>query len=209
MKFKLPDSTRNWMSLIGATIALIGLFMIIFLLVVSMVFNQGGSYLGLVIYIILPAFMLVGLILIPIGMIRKRQQRKKLTTSEDKPLPFIDLNDPKHRNATLIFAVGTLLFLFISAIGSYEAFHYTESVEFCGETCHNVMQPQFVAYQNSPHARVKCVECHVGEGVNWYMRSKLSGLRQVYNVTLGEYPKPIPTPIENLRPARETCEKCH
>jgi len=209
MKLKLPDSTRNWMSLIGATIALITLFMIIFLLVVSIVFNQGGSYLGLVIYIILPAFMLVGLILIPIGMIRKRQQRKKLTTSEDKPLPFIDLNDPKHRNATLIFAIGSMLFLFISAIGSYEAFHYTESVEFCGETCHNVMKPQLVAYRNSPHARVKCVECHVGEGVNWYVRSKLSGLRQVYNVTLGEYPKPIPTPIKNLRPARETCEKCH
>jgi len=71
------------------------------------------------------------------------------------------------------------------------------------------MEPEYIAYQNSPHASVKCVECHVGEGVDWYMRSKLSGLRQVYNVITGDFERPIPTPIRNLRPARETCEKCH
>jgi nitrate/TMAO reductase-like tetraheme cytochrome c subunit len=94
-------------------------------------------------------------------------------------------------------------------IGSYKAFHYTESVEFCGKLCHKVMQPEYVAYQNSPHARVKCAECHVGEGADFYVKSKMSGLRQVFKYTLNTYPRPIATPIENLRPARETCEKCH
>ena len=211
MKIKLPETTKNWLSLIGATVAVIALFMIIFLLTVTIVFNQGGSYLGLVIYIILPAFLIAGLILIPIGMLQKNKKSKHEGEKKfiEKPLPFIDLNDPRHRNATLIFIIGTAIFLFLSAIGSYEAFHYTESVSFCGETCHNVMTPEFTAYQTSPHARVKCSECHVGEGVDWYVRSKLSGLRQVYKTIIGDVPTPILTPIHNLRPARDICEKCH
>ena len=209
MKFNLPDSTKNWTSIIGAAISLITLFMIIFLFVVSTIFNQGGSYIGLVTYIILPAFLIAGLLLIPIGMMRNRKRVAKGEGSSDNSLPFIDLNNPKHRNASFVFIIGTTLFLFISALGSYEAFHYTESVEFCGTTCHNIMIPEFTAYQNSPHARVKCAECHVGEGADWYMRSKLSGLRQVYKTIIGDVPRPISTPIHNLRPARDICEKCH
>jgi hypothetical protein len=101
------------------------------------------------------------------------------------------------------------LFVISTIIGSYQGFHYTESVEFCGELCHDVMNPEFVAYQNSPHAKVKCAECHIGEGVNWYVKSKISGMRQVFKYLSRTYPRPIATPIENLRPARETCEKCH
>lgn len=210
MKFNLPDSTKNWTSIIGATIASITLFMIIFLFAVSILFNQGGSYLGLIIYIILPAFLIAGLLLIPIGMLRKKKKLDNEKKKVDyKPLPFIDLNNPKHRNAAFIFVVGTVLFLFLSALGSYQAFHFSESVEFCGKTCHSIMIPEYTAYQNSPHARVKCAECHVGEGADWYVRSKLSGLRQVYKTIINDVPSPISTPIHNLRPARDICEKCH
>lgn len=164
---------------------------------------------GLVIYIILPSFLIVGLLLIPIGMYRTHKRMAKMSPDEMKRLPHFDLNDPRHRNAFSIFSFGTIIFLFLSAIGSYEAFNFTETTEFCGETCHTVMTPEYTAYKTSPHARVKCVECHVGEGADWYVKSKLSGLYQVYAVIAGVYPKPIPTPINNLRPARETCEKCH
>src|SRR5512147_2459048 len=71
------------------------------------------------------------------------------------------------------------------------------------------MNPEFTAYRLSPHARVACVDCHVGTGATWYVRSKLSGLRQVYAVLTNSYDRPIPTPITDLRPARETCEECH
>jgi hypothetical protein len=53
------------------------------------------------------------------------------------------------------------------------------------------------------------VECHVGPGAGWFVRSKLSGVHQVFAVLLDSYERPIPTPISNLRPARETCEHCH
>lgn len=209
MKLKLPHSTQNWVSLIGVTIALISLFMIVFLFVISVVSTQGHSYLGLVIYIILPGFLVMGLILIPIGMLLKLRHDKKQHIIPPTEWPRIDLNDIRHRNAFFVFSIGTTLFLFLTAFGSYEAFHFTESVEFCGKLCHSVMKPEYTAYQDSPHARVACVECHVGSGANWYLRSKLSGLYQVYAVTFGKVPRPIETPITNLRPARETCEECH
>ncbi len=209
MKIKLPPSSQNWISLIGATIAVISFFMIVFLFSVTIVLEQRATYLGLVIYILLPAVMVVGLILIPIGMYLKVRREQRTGEKLESKLPRIDLNDLRHRNAFFIFSIGTTIFLFLSAIGSYEAFHYTESTEFCGTLCHSVMNPEYTAYQNSPHARVGCVDCHVGPGADWYVRSKMSGLYQVYATVADIYPKPIPTPIKNLRPAREVCEQCH
>jgi hypothetical protein len=71
------------------------------------------------------------------------------------------------------------------------------------------MRPEYTAYLSSPHARVACVECHVGSGAEWYVRSKLNGVRQLYDVVMDKIPRPIETPIENLRPALATCERCH
>ena len=206
---KLPSSVYNWTSIIGATIALISLFMIVFLFVITSLFNQGGSYIGVVIYIALPTLMVIGLLMIPIGMVITYRRQKREKETNVLPWPSIDFNEPRHRNAFMIFSVGSTIFLLLSAIGSYEAFHYTESVEFCGTLCHEVMNPEYVAYQNSPHAQVACVDCHVGSGADWYVRSKISGLYQVYSVLMDKYPTPIPTPVHNLRPARETCEQCH
>jgi len=206
---QLPQSSRNWITLIGAMIALITLFMIIFLFVITSITDQQASYIGLVIYILLPAIMITGMIFIPVGMLIQRRKLKQRGEIAKMEWPKVDLNDVRYRNAFFIFVIGTVIFLFLSAIGSYEAFNYTESVEFCGTVCHSVMQPEYTAYQNSPHARVACVDCHVGSGADWYVRSKLSGLYQVYAVLANVYPRPIPTPIKDLRPARETCEECH
>lgn len=207
---KLPRSYYNTISFIGTAIAGVSLFMILFLAIIGYFFEDSNTYLGLFTYIILPAFLVLGLIIIPAGMlIELRGRNKKEKEYLKKEWPVIDLNLSRYRNALLIFGIGTLFLLFLTGVGSYEAFHYTESVEFCGKVCHRVMKPEYTAYQESPHARVACVECHVGSGANWYVRSKLSGLRQVYAVLTDHYDKPIPTPITDLRPARETCEECH
>lgn len=209
MKLKLPHSTHNWITLIGALIALISLSMIGFLLFISVVLSQSHAYLGLITYIVLPAVMILGLVLIPIGMWITTRRRNAGHAEGGPSWPKVDLNDNRHRNAFLVFIFGTMFLLFVSAVGSYEAFHFTESTTFCGQVCHSVMHPEFVAYQNSPHARVACVDCHVGTGADWYVRSKLSGAYQVYSVIAEKYSKPIETPISNLRPARETCMQCH
>ena len=206
---KLPKYYYNWLSIVGTLIAFFFFILIILLFVLSIIFNLGASYVGLLLYIVLPGLMIIGLLLIPIGMFTKMRRDKRGEKTDVKRLPYVDLNISRHRNAFIIVSLFTIILLFATSIGSYEAFHYSESVEFCGTLCHKVMEPEYVAYQNSPHARVKCVECHVGEGTDWYVRSKLSGLYQVYSVLAKKYPKPISTPLHNLQPARETCEKCH
>jgi len=207
---KLPKSYYNIVSFIGTIIAGMSLFMIILFSIVGYFYTDTSSYLGLFIFIIIPGFLIIGLIIIPIGMMIEVKRRKKRELEYiKKGWPIIDLNISRYRNAILVFSIGTIVLFILSSIGSYEAFHYTESNEFCGTLCHEVMEPEYVAYQNSPHARVACVACHVGTGADWYMRSKLSGLRQVYAVLTDDYEKPIGTPIHDLRPARETCEECH
>ncbi|MFC2116495.1 NapC/NirT family cytochrome c [Bacteroidota bacterium] len=206
---KLPKSYYNWTSIIGTVIAVIALFMIVFLITISIFVEVTSSYLGLVIYILLPIFLVLGLILIPIGMLRRVRRLKRMTVKDLERWPQVNLNVRQHRNAFFIFMVSTTVFLFLSAVGTYEAFHFTESTEFCGKLCHVVMHPEYITYQNSAHARVACVDCHVGSGADWYVRSKLSGLYQVYSVIFKKYPQPIETPIKDLRPAQETCEKCH
>jgi nitrate/TMAO reductase-like tetraheme cytochrome c subunit len=196
--------------MIGATIALLNIVFIILLLIVTFIFDVGSSYIGLFIYIVLPIFLVAGLLLIPIGMWLTKRRLKRLEKSKDElAWPVINFNNQETRNATVIFTIGSLILFIFSAVGSYEAFHYTESVEFCGKLCHSVMEPEYVAYQGSSHERVSCVQCHVGSGADWYVKSKLSGLYQVYSVIMNKYPRPIPTPVRNLRPAQQTCEQCH
>jgi hypothetical protein len=206
---KLPPSSKNWLTIIGSIIAGINFALIILLFIISTIFNKGNTNLGLFIYIVLPGFLILGLLLIPVGMIRERKRIRRSGVKEEARYPMIDLNDARHKNAFIIFTVTTIIVLFLSMLGSFQAFHITESVEFCGTLCHQVMEPEYTAYQNSPHANVACVECHVGSGASWYVKSKLSGLHQVYAVITKSFPRPIETPLHDLRPARETCEKCH
>ncbi len=206
---KLLSAGKNWITIIGLLIASINFLMIIVLFLISTIFNKNDTNLGLFIYIILPGFLLLGLIMVPAGILISRKKRITKTPGEKKLLPAVDLNNPMHRKAFIAFTIATVIILFLTTYGTIEAYHLTESVEFCGTLCHKVMEPEYTAYQNSPHANVACVDCHVGSGASWYVKSKLSGLQQVYAVATKTYPSPIETPLHDLRPARETCEKCH
>jgi len=205
---KNPRAFYNWISLTGFVLVANSLILILILFLFSVLSEQSNTYLGLFIYIILPAFLVLGLILIPLGLV-VNIRKKKADVQSEGPWPVIDLNQKRDRGTIAKISIITMVFLVASAMGSYRAFQYSESVEFCGKLCHQVMEPEYVTYQHSAHARVTCVECHVGEGADWYVKSKMSGLYQVYSVLFKKYARPIATPIHNLRPARETCERCH
>ncbi len=208
-KLKLPRLAYNWLSAAGALMSLITGLAIVLLLVLNITANITNPYLGILIYIILPPILGFAFILIPIGMYKQWRHEQKVGEISVLKWPHIDLNQPSQRNITIVFIIATVVFIIISSVGLYQAYHFSESVSFCGTTCHKVMEPENVAYQNSPHARVECTACHVGPGAGWYTKSKLSGAYQVYAVLANKYPRPIPTPIKNLRPAQETCEQCH
>jgi len=206
---KLPKLTYNFISAAGAAIASIIFLLIVVLFLAHIFIDISSPYIGIFLYMVLPPIMTFGLLLIPIGMYRHWRRIKKGDAITYPQWPHLDLNKRSHRNATIVFIFGTIIFVSASGIGTYQAYHFSESVSFCGTTCHTVMEPEYTTYQNSPHARVHCTGCHVGGGAGWYTKSKLSGAYQVYAVMADVYPRPIPTPIENLRPARETCERCH
>jgi nitrate/TMAO reductase-like tetraheme cytochrome c subunit len=103
----------------------------------------------------------------------------------------------------------TLVGVGLASFMIYQGYFYSDSVEFCGILCHRVMLPEYTAYQGSAHSKLPCTTCHIGSGASWFVRAKLGGLRQVLATILNTYEKPIPTPVHDLRPARETCEECH
>ena len=206
---KLPSSYYNAISLTGATLAGLSLALILFLFAIDKFGGRESSpYMGIIAFVILPMFLIIGLAMGALGVLRQ-QRRRKLGLGHTERLPRIDLNDRTHLRGTILVGGGFIAFLALSAFGSFQAYEYTESDKFCGTTCHTVMKPEYTAFNNSPHQRVGCVKCHIGAGAEWYVRSKLSGAYQVYSVIFNKYSKPIETPIRNLRPSRDTCEQCH
>jgi hypothetical protein len=199
--------SNNWISRTGVALVTIATVFLIFLL-----FAGGGHhtnpYLGLLTALGLPGMFFLGLILIPLGLYRQRsrERRRGMLPAEFPPLNFE--NAAFRRLAGFVFGM-TLVNVAVAGVTTYRAVEYMDSVTFCGLTCHTVMKPEFTAYQDSPHSRVGCVACHIGPGADWFVKSKISGIRQVFAVALKTYSTPIPTPVRDLRPARETCEACH
>lgn len=200
-----PRQAYNFLSLLGVGMALFGVAAIVIVHILNVFSGHTNSYLGIFIFVVFPGILVLGLILIPIGMWR---ERRRMARGEERPL-VIDLGKRHHRNVLVTFVVGTSIFLLLTTLGLYGGYQYSESTAFCGKVCHTVMIPEYTAYEGSPHARVRCVECHIGPGADWFVRSKISGARQVIKTILNTYERPIPTPVQHLRPAEEVCEECH
>ena len=165
---------------------------------------SGSSF-----FSILPGVFLFGLALIPFGAWIERRRRARGRAPSEVHWPRIDLNDPAQRTTAVIVFVVTMANVVIVSLAAYRGVEYMDSPQFCGQVCHTVMKPEFTAYQDGPHSRVTCVQCHIGPGASWFAKSKISGARQVLAVSFHTYARPIPSPVQNLRPARDTCEQCH
>lgn len=199
---------RNYISLFGLIAAGISFTVDVFLLMLDFLAPHQNPYVGLITHMILPMVTLgsLGLVFAGAGLQFWRLRRGKGRVLE---LPRLDLNNVRHRWVLAGSFLVILIFLGLSTIGGYHSYHYTDSVAFCGTTCHEVMEPEYTAYQNSAHAKVACVQCHIGPGAEWYVRSKINGAYQVYSVAFNKFSRPIPTPVHQLRPSQEICEQCH
>jgi nitrate/TMAO reductase-like tetraheme cytochrome c subunit len=198
---------RNWLSWSGFVLMVASLFAFLFLFTIDAFAQVSNPYIGILTYFVAPGFTALGLTLAAIGAFLRR--RRLIKSASLTPTFSIDLARPRDRKLLGLFMGASTIFLMITALGTYHTYHFTESVQFCGRACHTVMEPEMVAYEHGSHARVACAECHIGSGATWYVRSKLSGAYQVYATFANKFPRPIPTPISNLRPAQETCEQCH
>ena len=195
---------NNPISLAGGAITTAsGITMISYWLVELSGHLSDNPYLGIIFFLILPALFILGLLLIPVGVVLRRRKLQKAGQIPAE-FPRIDLNDRIFRHGIDIVLVATIVNLLVVATASYHGADYMDSPQFCGSSCH-VMKPEYTAYQISPHSHVACVECHIGSGAEAYFSAKVNGTKQLVEVSfhplaplapklIPNYPTPIPSP---------------
>lgn len=205
----LKAFARNGLSLAGIAVATV---MAVLFLILALLESAGflvNPYLGLLLFAAIPTVFVAGLVLIPLGLLRERRRARRRPEAASDDWPVFDFRLARHRTIGVAVLALTAVNLVIVSLAAYGGVHYMETSEFCGQVCHQTMEPQFVAHQFGPHAQVACVNCHVGEGADAVAQSKLQGLRQLMHVATGQVPRPVPSSPQRMRPARETCERCH
>ncbi|MBN2246764.1 MAG: NapC/NirT family cytochrome c [Candidatus Aminicenantes bacterium] len=201
----------NWTGRAGIILTTSSFLIFMFLETASLTGVLTNVYMGIITYLILPFIFIIGLILILLAWLAYVKKEGK-STRELLTRRFSDnMTDGKKYWSHVFTVIGlfTIVNIIFLAAASMGALHFMDRPSFCGTACHKVMNPEWVTYQQSPHARVKCVECHVGEGFKSLLDSKINGAWQVISLFFNLYERPIPTPVHNLRPAQHTCEKCH
>jgi len=195
--------TRTHVSAAGAGLAAASAVLFLLMFGLELLGLIESPYIGLAVYVALPLGLIIGLLLVPVGNWLDRR------AVPHAAWPRIDLNLPQHRRIVIGTVASCFVSIVIVALGLYGGVHAMETNTFCGQVCHQVMHPQYAAYQNAPHSSVDCVACHVGGGAGATARSKLRGTRQLVEILSDTYPRPVGRPVRDMRPARETCETCH
>jgi hypothetical protein len=196
--------TSNWLCMLGAALVTLAGGLWLFLLPLN-IRGQGVSnpYIGILIFLVVPAIFFVGLGLIPIGIaLARRRIRSGVSALPDRRATL--------RRVAIFFGVMTLVNVVLGSQLSYRAVSQMESNQFCGQSCH-VMKPQFTALGRTAHADVACVDCHIVPGAAGFVAAKINGTKQLLGVVLNNYPRPVPAALETgkLASSAETCEHCH
>lgn len=201
--------SRNPLTLLGAVLTTVAALLFLAVLAADAFGLHANPYLGAVFFVVLPGCFLLGLGLIPFGVWRERRRRLRGLPPSLREWPRLDLSQPRTRAVVFAVVVLTPANLAIVGMAGYKGVEYMDSTAFCGEVCHEVMEPEYVAHQAGPHARVGCAACHIGPGAGSFVRAKVSGIRRVVALLSNSHARPVPAPVEDLRPAREICEQCH
>jgi len=203
--------STNWVGAAGVVLTTSAFVLFLLAEALRLAGAITNAYVGLITYLLLPSLFVLGLLLIPAGwwLYKRRRGKSSREILSERFAP--DMIEPRPLGARLYVIIGLLTLVNIAflAAGGARMLHFMNQPRFCGTACHSVMGPEWAAYQASPHARVRCVDCHVGQGLDAELDAKLNGVWQMISVTFDLYERPIPTPVHNLRPARETCETCH
>lgn len=200
----------NWVSIFGSVLLTFGLSATFFYGFLSLFPGDAFSYGGLTMLPLLAAAVLgAGMVVLGVVLEQRRRRGERGASISEYSLHL----NPRTQNQIVVAFISSAVVVWLGTflIGSISlrTLDYAESNEFCGSQCHQIMNPEATAYRNSPHSRVECVECHVGDGSESFIRAKLNGMRQILAAATGSFSRPIPTPIHNLRPSREICESCH
>jgi nitrate/TMAO reductase-like tetraheme cytochrome c subunit len=193
----------HWVSMAGVALVTLAGFSWIFVLPANLRGHVENPYIGLLVFIAIPAVFFLGLILIPIGIaLGKRRVASQMATLPDRRTAF--------RRAAIFFAVMTTANVIIGSQVSYQAVEHMDTVQFCGQSCH-VMKPEFTAHLQPPHQQLVCASCHIAPGTTGWLKGKMAGTRQLMEVIFNSFPRPIESALASNRlvSSAETCEQCH
>ena len=206
----IPRLWSNWITLFGTVLASVSGITLLAALAIDLTSTGLNAYAASILFLVIPAFFALGLVVIPVGLLLERRRGGQPPAPESLEAAIgRALQSPVVRRRVAFVLVMTTVNVLIFTTVTYHGVTFMESPKFCGTTCHSVMQPEYDAYNHSPHSRVACVECHIGGGAEATFKAKLNGLHQVWGVLTGRFDRPIKTPVHNLRPATETCGHCH
>jgi hypothetical protein len=200
---------RHPLAIAGAFITAVSGVVFLALLVAALIGLFDNPYAGLVVFVAVPAVFVLGLLCIPFGMwLQRRKLARHPETADDWPV--FDFRIQRVRRMALILTAAAALCVAIALVAGYGSLHWMESPTFCGQACHTPMHPQFTAWQAGPHARILCVNCHVGEGARGFVQAKLAGTRQLAHVVTGSFPRPVPPGAQVPFGGHDvTCGRCH
>ncbi len=207
----IKSLARSRVAMHGAQVAGLVLPILLICLFLDMHGVVKNPYFGFLIYMIMGPLFLVGVVTMVTGIFLFKDKEEIGVYTLEYLKEQITMPGRFSRVRRLIYLSSFLTFmtLVVMVVVAYYGFSYTESVRFCGQFCHTVMEPEYITYQNSPHSRVLCVDCHISSSAGVMTKSKISGIRMIFATLFNRYDRPIPTPISSLRPTREVCEKCH
>src|SRR6476619_3954924 len=188
---RISALARHPLAIVGAVVATASAVVFITLMIAMLAGMFTNPYAGLVIFIGIPALFVLGLLLIPAGMWLERRKLLR-DPNASAEWPVVDFRQPIVRRRTLMFVALTEVHVIIILLAGYGGLHSMESPQFCGQVCHTPMHPQFTAWQDASHARVPCIDCHIGDGARAFLHYKLVGVRQLYQVVTNQVPRPIP-----------------
>jgi hypothetical protein len=204
----LPRFWSNWITLLGTALTTVAGSTMVFFLAASLVTASLNTYAAAIAFMVMPGIFIFGLMVIGAGFFWEKWRYKGRVDPIQEAFKLA-FKDARSRRLIFFVSLVTIVNIFLLGIVGSASLSYMDTPEFCGTLCHSVMEPEYITYTESPHSRVKCVQCHIGPGASWAVKAKVDGLRQVWGVFTGDHSRPIPSPVHELRPARDTCEQCH
>ena len=127
---KISELVRNPISLVGVALAAVSLINVFFLFLIDAMSERANAYVGILAYMVAPGFLIFGLVLIFVGVWYHRRRERTRQPSDAGRYLRIDFSDPGQRGAVAFFLTFVLVFVMMSAVGSYRAYEYTDSVQF-------------------------------------------------------------------------------
>ncbi len=196
-------ATRHWISSSGVFLAAISGISFLAMFALELSGRDLGPYTGIISYLILPGLFVLGLLMVPLGLLLLRRRERKGASA---PFPILDFNSPRVRTISLVVVLLTVLNFMVASTATFKGLEVLHGDQFCGQTCHSVMAPEADTHPITAHANVYCADCHVGEGAGHFAKSKLRGVTQMWQFITGDVKRPAPQPTEI---PMVNCTRCH